>query len=58
MLIAEDTDRILGAHLLGPHADEVINMFAVAIRLGIPAADLKDVIFAYPTYGSDVRFML
>ena len=58
VLIAEDTDRILGAHLLGPHADEVINMFAVAIRLGIPAADLKDVIFAYPTYGSDVRFML
>src|SRR6059036_3607579 len=58
VLIAEDTGRILGAHLLGPHADEVINMFAVAIRLGIPAADLKDVIFAYPTYGSDVKYML
>jgi glutathione reductase (NADPH) len=58
VLIAEDTGRILGAHLLGPHADEVINVFAVAIRLGIPVADLKDVIFAYPTYGSDVKYML
>lgn len=58
VLIAEDTGKILGAHLLGPHADEVINVFAVAIRLGIPAADLKDVLFAYPTNGSDVRFML
>jgi len=58
VLIAEDTGRILGAHLLGPHADEVINVFAVAIRVGIPAADLKDVIFAYPTNGSDVRHML
>ena len=58
VLVAEDTDRVLGAHLLGPHADEVINIFAVAIRLGIPAAELKDVLFAYPTYGSDVRFML
>src|SRR5439155_23832680 len=58
VLMAEDTGRVLGAHLLGPHADEVINIFAVAIRLGIPAAELKDVLFAYPTYGSDVRFML
>jgi glutathione reductase (NADPH) len=57
-LIEENTGRILGAHLLGPHADEVINVFAVAVRLGIRANDLKDVIFAYPTNGSDIRYML
>jgi glutathione reductase (NADPH) len=58
VLIEEGTGRILGAHLLGPNAAEVINLFAVAIRLRIPADDLKQVIFAYPTYGSDIRFML
>ena len=58
VLIEEGTDRILGAHLLGPHAAEVINLFAVAIRLKIAAAELKQVPFAYPTYGSDIRFML
>jgi len=58
VLIEEDTDHILGAHLLGPHADEVINLFAVAIRLRIPARDLQQAIFAYPTSGSDIRFML
>jgi glutathione reductase (NADPH) len=58
MLIEEGTGRILGAHLLGPNAAEVINLFAVAIRLRIPADDLKQVIFAYPTSGSDIRFML
>jgi glutathione reductase (NADPH) len=58
VLIEEGTDRVLGAHLLGPHADEVINLFAVAIRLRIPATELKQVLFAYPTTGSDVRFML
>ena len=58
VLIEDGTDRILGAHLLGPHAEDVINLFAVAIRLRIPARELKDVIFAYPTSGSDVRFML
>jgi glutathione reductase (NADPH) len=58
VLVEESTDRILGAHLLGPHADETINLFAVAIRLGIPASELRQVPFAYPTFGSDVRFML
>jgi glutathione reductase (NADPH) len=58
VLTEEGTGRILGAHLLGPHAAEVINLFAVAIRLRIPADDLKQVIFAYPTNGSDIRFML
>jgi glutathione reductase (NADPH) len=58
VLIEDQTDRILGAHLLGPHADEMINVFAVAIRLGIPARALKQTLFAYPTHGSDIRFML
>jgi glutathione reductase (NADPH) len=58
VLIDEETDHILGAHLLGPRADEVINLFAVAVRLRIPARELPQVLFAYPTYGSDVRSML
>ena len=58
VLVEEGTGRILGAHLLGPNAAEVINLFAIAIRLRIPADDLKQVIFAYPTSGSDIRFMM
>jgi glutathione reductase (NADPH) len=58
VLIDESTDRIIGAHLLGPHAEETINLFAVAIRAGIPASELRQALFAYPTFGSDVRFML
>jgi glutathione reductase (NADPH) len=58
VLVDESTDRIIGAHLLGPHADETINLFAVAIRVGIPARELRQALFAYPTFGSDLRFML
>lgn len=50
--------RILGAHLVGPAADEVINLFALAIRQGITAQDLKHAIFAYPTGASDISSML
>jgi len=58
VLIDEDTGLIVGAHLLGPHAEEVINLFALAMRARIPADELRQVLYAYPTYGSDVRFML
>ncbi|MCO6416093.1 NAD(P)/FAD-dependent oxidoreductase [Siccirubricoccus sp. KC 17139] len=56
-LVEEDTGRILGAHLVGPHADEVINLFALAIRHGLTAADLKGTMFAYPTGASDIGYM-
>ena len=58
VLVEEGTDRILGAHLLGGQAEEVINLFAVAIRSGMRATDLKHMLFAYPTHGSDVPYML
>lgn len=58
VLVEESTDRILGAHLIGPHVDEVINVFALAIRNGLRAKDLQDTMFAYPTGASDVGYML
>lgn len=58
VLIDETTDRILGAHLIGPHADEVINVFSLAIRNDLTAAALKNMIFAYPTSAADIPYML
>jgi glutathione reductase (NADPH) len=58
ILIEEDTDRILGAHLVGPHVEEVINLFALAIRHDLPAKALKSTIYAYPTASSDVESMI
>jgi glutathione reductase (NADPH) len=57
-LVEEGTERILGAHLLGPHAEEVINLFALAVRKGLTSRDFKEAIFAYPTAGSDLAYML
>ncbi len=57
-LVEEDTDRILGAHLVGAHAEEVINLFGVAIRHGLTTKDLKATMFAYPTGASDIGYML
>ena len=57
-LVEEGSNRILGAHVLGPHAEEVINIFAVAIRNGIPAGDVRKMIYAYPTSSSDISYMV
>jgi glutathione reductase (NADPH) len=58
VLVEEASDKVLGAHLVGPHADEVINIFALAIRHGLTAEMLKTTMFAYPTGASDVGYML
>ena len=57
-LVDEESGRILGAHLVGPHVDEVINLFGLAIRHGLTANDLKSSIFAYPTGASDIGYMI
>ena len=57
-LVDEETGRILGAHLVGPHADEVINVFGLAIRHDLTVNDLKSTMFAYPTGASDISYML
>jgi glutathione reductase (NADPH) len=59
VLVEEDTNRILGAHILGPHAEEIINIFSIAIRLGITTKDLNDpILYTYPTNSSDIQYML
>ena len=58
ILIDEDNDQIVGAHLFGHNADELINLFTLAIQTKIRASDLRRMIFAYPTHGSNVQYML
>lgn len=54
ILIAED-DSILGAHMLGNPASELIVVPAVAIERGIKAHDLAAVVFPHPTVGEIIK---
>jgi glutathione reductase (NADPH) len=58
ILINERTDIIVGAHLLGPEASEVINLFSLAIEKEMTMEELKRIIFTYPTWGNDIKYML
>ena len=58
VLVEDTTDRILGAHMLGTHSEEVINLFATAIRLDLKAEAIKKGIYTYPTNSYDITYML
>jgi glutathione reductase (NADPH) len=55
VLVDEKEDRIAGAHMVGHHAEELIHLFAMAMRHGISASAMKDDMFAFPTFSSDVK---
>ena len=58
VLVNKDTDQIIGAHLLGHHAEDIINIFAVAMKGNITGGQLKKTIFSYLTNASDIVYML
>jgi len=58
IVIEKDTDRILGAHILGHSSQELINIFGLAMRHGITSRDLRDFMFAFPTFSSDIPDMV
>ncbi|MBO8129314.1 MAG: dihydrolipoyl dehydrogenase [Peptococcaceae bacterium] len=49
-LVAEEkTGRLLGGHVLGPHATELIAEIALAVKKGLTAADVAGTIHGHPT---------
>jgi dihydrolipoamide dehydrogenase len=49
------TDRILGVHILGPHASDLINEAAAAIAFGASSEDLARTCHVHPTLGEAMR---
>lgn len=58
VLIDETTDRIIGAHLIGHNADDLIHTFAFAMAHGVTVSQLKSTIYAYPSFSSDIKNLL
>lgn len=58
VLISKEDYTILGAHIIGPSAEETINLFALAIKAKIPAQTLKTMMYSYPSWASDMSYMV
>ncbi len=57
VLVDRKADRVIGAHIVGHGASDLINTFALAIRYGIPVTSLVEGVYAYPTFHSDLKFL-
>ncbi|WP_147107866.1 dihydrolipoyl dehydrogenase [Tateyamaria sp. syn59] len=55
ILADAETDRILGAHIIGPSAGDLIHEVCVAMEFGASAEDLALTCHAHPTYSEAVR---
>lgn len=58
ILISNEDDTIIGAHLARHNASEVISSFGLAMKYRIPASELANFPWAYPTYTSDLKYMV
>lgn len=58
LLTDKKTNQLVGAHLLGSGSEETINLITLAMNYRIPARELMNTLFAYPTHGSDLKSMV
>jgi glutathione reductase (NADPH) len=56
IITEQSSGRIVGAHLFGANAADNINLFALAIKCKIPASEIKNMVFAYPTLASALPY--
>lgn len=56
--VDNQTNKIVGAHIIGNHAEDLINMFALAIEAGLTVEQFQTPIYAFPSPSDDARYML
>jgi glutathione reductase (NADPH) len=58
IIIEKGSRKILGAHLVGHHGEELIHLYALAMRHGISADQLGNEMYAFPTFAADIPNLL
>ncbi len=51
----EKTDKVLGAHLIGPHAGELIGEIGIAMEFGASSEDIARTCHAHPTFSEAIK---
>ena len=55
ILAEEKTDRVLGVHIIGPHAGEMIAEMSVAMEFGASSEDIARTCHAHPTFSEAIK---
>jgi len=57
LITAGPDERVVGAHLFGPGSDEMMQGFAVAMRMGATKKDFDDTVAIHPTSAEELVTM-
>jgi glutathione reductase (NADPH) len=57
LVVDAETDKVIGAHLLGPDAAEIAQVLAIAVKLGARKADFDSTIALHPTIAEELVTM-
>tara|TARA_B100000579_G_scaffold58081_1_gene41637 strand:- start:2624 stop:4024 length:1401 start_codon:yes stop_codon:yes gene_type:complete len=55
MLVDSKTDKVLGVHIIGPHAGELIAEMTIAMEFGASAEDIARTCHAHPTFSEAIK---
>jgi len=58
VLLEPGTGKLLGLFYLGEDAEEVVNLAALCMRQGMTGNQIMDMVWAYPSFGYTLRYML
>ena len=57
MVVHAETDQVLGCHMVGPDAPEIIQGFAVAMKCGATKADFDSTVAIHPSSAEEFVLM-
>ena len=57
-ILTDKKGYIIGAHLLYPNAEDVINMFILSIKNKLKIEDIQNYLFSYPSNSYDIKYMV
>ena len=57
LIVAPETDRVVGVHILGPDAGEIVQGLAIAIKMGATKADFDATMALHPSAGEELVTM-
>lgn len=57
LIVEGDTDQVLGCHIVGPNAGELVQLVAIAIKLGATKADFDSTMALHPTLAEEIVTM-
>ena len=54
LILKGDEEQVVGLHLIGPHSDEMLQGFSVAVKMGATLRDFEAVCAIHPTIGEEM----